>query len=358
MEILTTVITGITSATFGYLISLWKRRIRPWISPLVFSETRKFDDVVEISEELYKASRKSWFTENLPRKKGKLIEVWKVYELAENFLKRNNDSENRIKEGIYQLQSSKSDEEVAKALSFLLGHEGISEMLEYAVLRGEIIPNYGENVKPKIKYFLNENAKEGCFSFFIRGVTFNFGSYFNLQPYRKNILLPMVRLIASLEQEKLIDVFEKLKQYVSEQLEVHETIVEESKNIIESYSRWLCEFSITNFGDTPFIIFPDKAILRIEGRHIRPFELEGMVLTRTMDGNWSSIEGVLLVKPGTTENLAIVTKDIQRNIKGGDILRSVYKSGEANAFIKIQVLSSEIPFKRWIKSAPIKFRGK
>ena len=357
MEPLTTVIVGIISVFVGYIISLWRSRLRPWISLLKFGESRKQGDWVEITSKLSEASRESWHMETLPDKRARLGEVYNAFEEATIWLKIYEENEERIKTGISQLKSSGTPEDIIKAIAFLLGSKGISDTLELAILRQKIIPEYDANVKPRLQYFFNDKKEEGCFSFRLpEGFLLHFGSNFNTQPYRKEALLPMAELISRLEQEKLIDIFEKLYPILREQKEIHRVIVEEAKPIVESNSRWICEFSITNFGATPFILFPENAWLYVKGKQIKPFKLECRILHKDEEGDWVETEGVLLIKSGTTENLAIVTKKVQRDIEGGEVLRSVFKSGEADAFVKIQVLGREIPWKRWIKSTVIKFQ--
>ena len=140
-------------------------------------------------------------------------------------------------------------------------------------------------------------------------------------------------------------------------MEVHKTIVEEAESIVENYSRWMCRFSISNLGATPFILFPENAIINLKGKHIKPFTLESRILHKDADGDWAEVEGVIVVTSGTTENLSIVTTNVQKDIEGGEVLRKIYESGEASAVVKIQVLGREIPWKRWIKSTAIKFKG-
>ena len=355
MDSLTTAIVAMISTFVGYLISLWRNRLRPWISLLEFSESRKERDEVEISEKLCKRSRESWFMENLPEKKGRLGEVYKAFARAKFWLRINDDSENRLKSGISQLESSKNPDDVIKALSFLLESKGISDLLEISILREEIIVNYDDTVPQQVKYYLDDKKKDGCFSFVLPTALLYFGSKLSAQPYRKEKLLPMVELISRLDKDKLTKIFKELVLLLKKQFEIHKIIVEEAEQIVNNYSRWMCKLTITNFGVTPFILFPENAELCVKGKHIKTFKLPCRVLQAEEEG-WSEIKGVFVIKSGTTENLAIVTKDIQKDIEGGNILRDVYKSGDAEAFVKIQVLGREIPWKRWIKSTALVFR--
>lgn len=357
MDSLTTAIVGVISVFIGYLISLWRSRLRPWISLLKFTEIRKQGDPVEITKKISDASKESWSMENLPDKRGGLGAVGDAFEAAKIWLKVNEESEDRIKSGISQFKSSRNPEDMIKAISFLLGQKGISDVLELSILRSEIVPNYNANVEPQVRYFLDNNNNDGCFSIVFPTAILHFGSKINTQPYREDGLLPMVELISRLEREKLVNVFEELTPIWKKQRDIHKVIVEEAEPIVGNHSRWKCEFSITNFGATPFILFPESAIIYLKGKHIKPFELESRILCKDKDEGWADAEGVIVIKSGTTENLAIVTKNVQKDIEGGEVLRGIYESGDANAVIKIQVLGREIPWKRWIKSTTIKFQG-
>lgn len=357
MEYLNTVIVGAISIFFGYLISLWRSRLRPWISLLEFSETRKVRDLVEITKKTSDASKESWFMDNLPDSKGSLGEVSDAFNEARHQLKINEGDGGRIESGISQLKSSKNSGDIIKAIRFLLIQQGISGVLELAISRSEIIPSYDADAEAHLKYYLDDNNNDGCFTIDLPTSLLHFGSRFDSQPFGKNRLLPMVELISRLEKDKLINVFEKLHPIWKNQMEVHKTIVEEAESIVENYSRWMCKFSISNFGATPFILFPENAIINLKGKRIKPFTLESRILHKDADGDWAEVEGVIVITSGTTENLSIVTTNVQKDIGGGEVLRKIYESGEASAVVKIQVLGREIPWKRWIKSTAIKFKG-
>ena len=94
--------------------------------------------------------------ENLPDKRGRLGAVGDAFEAAKIWLKVNEESEDRIESGISQFKSSRNPEDMIKAISFLLGQKGISDVLELSILRSEIVPNYNADVNHN--YFAKEVA--------------------------------------------------------------------------------------------------------------------------------------------------------------------------------------------------------
>ena len=82
MDYLTTAIVSVISVFFGYLVSLWRSRLLPWISLLEFSDSRKPADSVKLTKQLSTASKKSWHMENLPDEIGMLGEVYDAFKAA------------------------------------------------------------------------------------------------------------------------------------------------------------------------------------------------------------------------------------------------------------------------------------
>lgn len=152
------------SGSLGYLLSLWRHRLHPWISLARFDEVRKSSDRVQVSTALSANSQKSFFMGNLPDKTADLGEVVHAFRVAKRQLELAHDCRERLESGLSQLKSSKDVQDVIKAVRFLLDPRGISDVLEVAVLREEIVPRWNPQIPSQLTFYVDNKTEGGCFS--------------------------------------------------------------------------------------------------------------------------------------------------------------------------------------------------
>lgn len=356
MEPILTAVVAIGSGILGFGASLWRLRIRPWISLLGFSESRRAGDPVEIPEKLYEAAERSWFMENFPKGTGTLSEVYRSFIAGSAWLEMCDVQEGRLQAGIDQLRQSKDPEELIKALAPVLSARSVSDLLELAIVRQKIIPpKHDQALETKVEVYENTAEANGCYVVAFPTEVVHFGSEFNDAPFRKARLAPFMELVSRLEKDKLVKVLEELGPFWRDQIDTQRAVKEHSERIVEDSSRWMCEFTATNFGSTPFVLFADQTRLHIKSKHLKHLVLDCQLLTKDEDGDWVPVDGAHVLTSGMRESLAIVTRDVQGRMDFGEILRAAYKAGSAEAWAELLALGSEIPWKRWIKTTRIKF---
>ena len=357
MEPISTILVSLVSIILGFLISTWRNRLLPWIAILEFAESQR-NDTVKIDKALHTASRQSWVTNALGPDEDNLLSISNCLAYAKGWIRDNTNTEAKINESIKQISTAKSDDDVILALDELLEHAGISTLVEEAMRRGKVSPSFTESSEEKIRYYVHEKLEEGCFVLVFQDGYVSFGRNFNEFPHRRDLLLPFVKTISRLDRQSIIEILEKLIPLCKEQREVNKLLVDECQKISDNNMRWRCEFMITNFGATPFILFPG-ARLCIAGKHIKPFSINSQLLYRTSDDekndSWSPTKSFKVIQPGETQKLAVVT-DIQQNIEGSGVLKGVFKSGECNGYLKLQITGREITWKSWFKSAQLPFQ--
>lgn len=362
-----TVVLGIISAIVGYVVgllfSLWKNRLRAWVTLLRFSEIRKLSDEVDVSANLSKSTKQMLTIDIfLPEGKTYFGQVFKAYELAKDTYESLNENIDYLESGISALKSASSIKEVKHATLNLLGNYHINNFLDLAIIMNEIaLPDYDRNTSPTIKTWFNEKELDGCFVIPYKIGLVYFGKEMCDDPHRKELLSPMVELIARVDKASLIHVFEKLLPLWKTELSDIQIALKELEKLVDENSRWMAEFTVTNFGRTPIIIFPDFVNLRIVGEHVKEFKLPCTLLTvskkenaKDDDEQIENISGLVLVKSETSQKF-VASTDVQKNINDGDILRSAYTKSNPEAFVELIVLGRALPRKKKIKSTKLTF---
>jgi len=361
MDSVVAVLVALASVFVGYLLSLWRNRISPWVALLNFWETESPQDLIDIPEKLRGKSVASLIAYDLPADRHSVSEIKTAYVQADQMLDNSENSEHILASGIERLRRAEGTDELLQAIESLLLDFGISSVLEMAILASEIRPKYDPEAATVVDYYEDKELSDGCF-YFVRGKkkTF-FGSDCNKDIARKTLLKPMMELVSRLERDKLLAVFEALQPIVRRERDLCRDVAEVAKPFVDSHTRWACAFTITNYGATPFIVFPEYTTLSIKAKGVEKWELPCDIARADDDYQLRAVTGVVFIRPGTTEDLTIVTKDMQKDIPRGNFLRTTWEQsaerGHGEAFLKIRVRTSELPWSRWIKSTPLQFGG-
>ena len=357
-----TLLISIVSLFAGYLLSVWRNRLQPWITLLSFTESQKLTDKVSVNEKVVEASRESWFMDALPGKNTELEHLYDAVSSATQWLETNEDTLNVIDKGVKQLELATTEDDIKKILRDLL-NDNISALIELAVVRKLLIPEYNPKDKQVLSYALNKKVKDGCFAIAFSGAYYMFGSNFNINGHRVSELRPFVELLVRLDKPNFLKLFKKLEIIFKQQYEIHQLIKAEAKNIVKENMRWSSRISVSNFGATPFLIFPNEAKLVVRGKQIKEFSLDCKILVQSKTNNedivgWEETVGVVILEPASSEIYSIVTNEAQKDIKSGKLLRQVFENNEAEAYVEINLLGRELPWKLKVKSTALPFSGK
>lgn len=359
MDFFSTAVITVFSAILGYLFSVWRNRLRPWIAVLGFDGIRKAADRVPVSEALARAISQSWFTGTLTQDGTTLGRLCGSVETAKSWLELNGDTKARLNSGIAMLEKASTPEEIMQSVGYLLASEGISDLLQRSVLRGAIVPACNLDEQEQVRYYLDDKNNGGCYSLVFTPEVLHVGEEFGDHQYRVEGLLPLMKLIARLDRTNLLRLFNQVEPVYQRQFDVHNVVRSEAEAVIKENSRWACFFTVSNYGATPFILFPDTGKLMVKGKHIKPFVLDCRILAEDEEdenGAWVSTEGVLMLEPGATRKYSLVTKRVQKNVKGGGVVQDVFDKGEAEALIEIEVLGRDLPWKQKVRSTSLVFK--
>jgi hypothetical protein len=352
-----TILISFVSGIAGYLLSVWRNRLQPWISVLDFAESRKLSDPVNVNKKIVDATKESWFMDTIPQHETDMDYLYRAVSAAKNWLYLNKNTQDILRDGIKQLESANTQNEIIESLQVLLS-DNISALIEISVLRKLIVPEHKSKDKQILSFYLDKQKEDGCYAIAFLESYFMFGSNLNNNEHKAAELLSFINLLTRLDKENLIKLFKQVEPIYKKQHEIHTAIQAEAENIVKENSRWTSRISISNFGATPFLIFPDEAKLIVQGKQIKQFELECRILVQNYDDSspgWEEAEGVIILKPAYTEVYSIVTKKTQKELDGGTLLRQVFENGGAEAYVEIKVLGRELPWKQKVKSTTLVF---
>ena len=358
MDFLPTLLIALVSGLAGYGISLWRSRLSPWFWLEEFGESRRPGDDVQVPKELYEASEESWLAVKLPEGSITLGDVFDAFEVAQGFVTIASGDETILNQGRELLRNAATDSQTTEALRLLLRRPSISHTVQTALLRQLIFPEpYDPNREVKLRYDEDEE-NDGCFRIELPISTLQFGGGLRKQAYIRDRLTPFLDIVARLEREKLLVVFDAVTLMWKSQLEVNKKVRDLAEPIVSANTRWTCTAAVANFGSKPFLIFGQGAVLHIHGKRIQDFNLDCMVLTRVgleVNSRYQRVTGVVAVQPGSTLEIALTTVLAQSEIDGNELLRAVYDQRSAQSRASVSALSNELPWRRRVISTQLDF---
>jgi len=355
VPVLSTFVVALISAVVGYAFSLWRNRIRPWITIEGISETRNASELVTVPEGFVDLAAKSWWGQPSSTKVT-LEEFMSLLEAAQDWLQQTERSEEVATVVCQRLRASDSDAETISALTDFFEDGGLRNGVWLAADWGEIvIPECTTDRPRQIPFYLDESRLGGVLAFDFPKAIWLMGTNLLARPPLGEKLEMFAELVSRLEAGPVAEVVEKTAERARAQRKIARAMVELGTPVALRYSRWQCSFSITNFGPTPFIIFPEETDLVIHGKKIKRIELDCQMLTYDGDTGWQIANGVVLAKEGTTHDLACATK-AQHEMDQGEMLQGVFQQGDGKAVLHLKVLSRDLPWRRTVRSIAIPFR--
>lgn len=152
MDIEQTLLVSLISVVAGYFLSIWRNRLQPWITVLGFGESRKLSDKVIVNKTVIDASKESWYMTPLSQNEIEMDDLYRTVRSANNWLEINSSTENIINDGIKYLEQAQTQNEVIEALKPFLQNTGVSDLIELAVLRKSIVPEFHLDEKTYLTY--------------------------------------------------------------------------------------------------------------------------------------------------------------------------------------------------------------
>lgn len=353
--ILSTLIVATISAVVGYIISLWRTRIRPWITIEGFVFTQDLSDQVKLPPDFLDATKGCWWGQ-VSTTEASLEEFMYIFEAAEEWLEDSKRSQQVATTVIQRLNTSRSDAETISALREFFDNEGLRRGIYLAVDWAElIVPDYNKDRPQQIPFYQDDDVQDGVLMFDFPEAIYTLGANLKTRPPLREKLSAFAELVSRLESEKVAEVINTTARQVREQRDKAQIILDEGRPVEQQYSRMRCNFSITNFGATPFVIFPGETVMIVRGKGFDKIELPCTLLEFNDDEGWHTSARVILSQVGTTHDLACATK-AQHEIKRGDMLRGIFQQGDGRAVVNLQVMSRDLPWKRGVQSIEIPFK--
>ncbi len=358
MEELLTILIAFLSLIFGYLISIWQDWFRPWIRILeVDGGTRNRDKIVDIPEELIDLSKDSTMIVPFNSKNINLGKIIDIFDLHQSDLYSYQEGKVIIDSIVNKMKKVKNDKEIFELLESFLDNDSIKLDLLTFINRNKLaIPEFDRYLEPKlIGYYDNE---EGCFAIDFDENIIYLGYNLNKNEAEKEKFQKFVHLIVRAETGKLIELFNKFIPLWYKQYETNPEILKILHKIIQENSSWGIKFSISNYGNKPFILIPDetKMVLESENHNFDPFNVQLLKKTERDDQiPWVQIKSHLLIEPGTNKDLMVVTTKTQNEMENGRIIREIFNSGTSSVYVLFSIIEPNFSLKRKIKSNLIKF---
>jgi hypothetical protein len=279
VDLSATIIVGFISVVIGYVVgllfSLWQNRLRPWVTLLECSGSSRAGDEVEVAQNMSKSLESVWVQNlNLPSGVVKMRDFGETYEKAKLVLDKLAKTEDPLESGVADLKSASNPNEVQQALFTLLKNNTVRSFLEVALATGEVTPpTFDDKIQPKIKVWFDDTENKGCFAIPHKTGVIFFGDDMARDQNLRAKIEPMMELICRIGKERLLTTFGDLLPLLRAQINILKVLAKDMRQIVEGNSRWMAEFSITNFGHTPFVLFPELPRLRIVGEHGKEFDL-------------------------------------------------------------------------------------
>lgn len=352
-----TILVALVSAAAGYVLWAWQHRVRPWVTPLDFYESLHQWERVSVGKELVEASKGSVVVDDVKGPSPRLGVIGAASTAANLHLGEAEVHRETLEQGLDELRAATLPATQIQALQHLLSGS-LSDMLVQAIVHGLSMPAPDPSGTTVLDFEEDPRQDDGCFVFTLPHGSLKFASDLNSRPAAmKGRLKPFVQLVAQLELDKLIAVFQGLGPFLQEQAVASETIERQTRPILQENTRWNCRLSVTNFGATPFVMFSDRAWILIEDKNTRPIRLEAEIFLLDSDGDWVRAKGIHLAQPGTTQDVAVVTVDAQKDMPSGHIVRALFEKGTALAGVELEVLGLASLGRQRLKSRRVPFRG-
>ncbi|MGA3057886.1 MAG: hypothetical protein ABSE70_07630 [Candidatus Limnocylindrales bacterium] len=350
-----TVFVVLISALVGYLVSLWQTRSRPYVVLSSFMDTPAPGDAVEVPPALCDATYKSLMVPTL-------LPLSPVADLTESYLSAKKwlqevDSTGLDLHASVNGLADKSPQEVRDTIRTIIRARPFGSLLESGLDTGQIVTAEFGKKPVVIPFKFDPEERQGSFCFDLGRTVLWFGSGLSQRVFSRPRMEPFVQLFVRLECDKLADVMDQFVRLVDAETIHCREIVARAEPIANQSSRWMAVSTITNLGQTPFVLSPDRATMSIRSRHLRGFGLSAHLQVEGECDEWVEPDGVVLVRQGQTRAVAVVTDKVQREITAGAELRAAYddESCEAAGRIQIRLVRGGLPWQSQVRSEWVNF---
>lgn len=350
LSVLTAVLLAVLSAFIGYGLSLWRNRVRPWIGVRGFGWTRQEDEAAVIPKAVTDLEWESWFARGLPREPT-LGTILLIATTAQAYLTETEKSDQALAQAMDELNGEPTSDVVIAVLSALFLDDGVVQSLPTAVDFNLVEIKEPDAAPPRVPIFVGED-EEGEFvalDFPTQQIRFAVSS----EPLRDK-MLAVAGLVSALDVTALLELLSSLRSVVGKQRDYAHRLLSATQTIVDSRSRFLCDFVVTNFGATPFIVSADHVTMLVN-REQQTDRLECTLLLANEEAGLVPAQSVTVIAAGESQAFCAAARSAVEDLESGMELKGAFEKGNRTASILIETMGREFSKFRSRGSSPSPF---
>jgi hypothetical protein len=242
----------------GYLFSVWKTRLQPIVSLINFTQRANLDTTtVSFKDELFRAARSSYATPDITIRPS-LAVASTLLSSANQWIEDNKATGELLDDLAEQLKNAEDHADIWAVLEALL-NSPVERLLVDALIFHDVdmnklkLPPYDNLIHQRRlrSYWYNKKERQGCYIFEGNGKWSRLGHGMEDAAHFQEHIKPVAELFARLDKGAICKILRELKPIYEKQLNRIKLIENETQQIVNTYSRWLAEISVTNVGPTP-----------------------------------------------------------------------------------------------------------
>lgn len=328
------------SFLFGSGLDRWWNRARPLVMLQGFTDILKNRDDITCTKELSELLEKCWELQELQPGTVTLADIQTIRLRTHIVFDLYKKGLTQIDQFISALEGATTDDHVRTALYTYIVKRSVEMPLSLALKRTEVVcPQAAGGNAGSQKLTITESGDEkGCFRILWKGSTSTFSSNLNEQPFLKPRVEPFVDAMRQLDAPRIAQVLRALKPLLERQVQHMEGVRAIIEPIMDDSGRWTAKVLVANYGGAPMMIWPNaKMIVKHTSCHAK-FVVDSYVAAEFPDDpKLRDIDSVHVLAPGDKIWFWIITKNIQKDITNGKILRAHYISKDARGSVRVKI---------------------
>ncbi|MCH8488181.1 MAG: hypothetical protein LAT75_15060 [Candidatus Cyclonatronum sp.] len=320
-------IAGLVSGVIGYFIREYQNRANNFFNVYLISSTTKRGDKIKIDLDVRSKIEESNLFKKV-KEEAEFGDIYDNWDLADD-LKR---IWKKIEVILINSHSIVDEDEYFDCIADVFEFRNFDYWMKRFLIRN-IVDNLKVTREKKL-IKINTIDKDGdCYiEFPKKNVSFNVGENPAIQS-KSEILLNNLSEKNIINLKKL---FNEFRQFMVHEYEISLAILDKLIDIKNKQSRWLLYVTVSNISKYP-LLFGLYPVLNIHhNKNTYPSNM--YIATINEKGIISDTFKPVLVKPNETLDLAIITKDIERESENGAIIRGVFEKKIGKLSIKWNVI--------------------
>jgi hypothetical protein len=170
-------------------------------------------------------------------------------------------------------------------------------------------------------------------------------------------LLSVARLISSLDATCIRPLFASFQELISTQRDMAHRLKAELQPIIDRRSRFACEFSVTNFGATPFVLSAENVRVFVRRDSSEAVQECALLLSEAETGKLVPAPTITVIEAGKSGIYIASTVKAIEEIDEGQELIGAFNKGNRKARVSVDLMGREFSKFRSITSDDVGFKA-